>query len=413
MDHEVIKWRINKKGKADVSPDIPDFKVNDEIAHKVAAFHASLPGYKPTALHRLKGLAEHLGLGEILLKDESTRFGLNAFKGLGGSYAVAKLLFEMRAKERGPAEFSRFVQEALEQKHMDSYTFVTATDGNHGRGVAWAARVFGGKAAVFMPKGSSKARFDAIAAEGAEVTITDVNYDDTVRMASSYAESNGYILVQDQAWDGYTQVPSLIMQGYLTIMHEIMQEIVQIGVGMPTHIFLQAGVGSFAASMLAYLENKMGDEMPVSLIIEPHKAAPLYESAGTEDGRMLFVGGSLDTIMAGLACGEPNPIAWRVLKRSSDAFASCSDEVAALGMRILGNPVGNDPKVVSGESGASGAGLLYLISKSGDPACKAIGEALGLGPTSRVLLISTEGDTDPDRYRQIVWEGRWPLHLIS
>ena len=409
MPEGVIRWRINDKGTAKVPPGIPDFHVDDDAVLEAYRFHSSLPGYEATRLHRLRALAGCLGIGEVLLKDESTRFGLNAFKGLGGSLAVAKLLSERMAPGDSRLDFHSLKAYCFQDGHKGRFTFVTATDGNHGRGVAWAARILGQKAAVFMPKGSSKWRYDAIAAEGADVWITDSNYDDSVRMASSYAHEHGIILVQDQAWEGYTEIPSLIMQGYLTIMHEIAEEIRGRGLEPPTHVFLQAGVGSFAGSMLACLEHSMGSKMPVSLVIEPHRAAPIYESAGRPDASMASVGGGLDTIMAGLACGEPNPMAWRILKRSADAFASCSDEVAALGMRILGNPLSDDPRVVSGESGAVGAGLLYLLRAHPEKEHKALVEALGLGPSSRVLLISTEGDTDPERYRQIAWEGRWPL----
>lgn len=409
MSDAVVRWRMNHKGEAKISPGIPDFLIDDDAVYEAYRFHSALPGYRPTGLHRLKALSDRLGLGEILLKDESTRFGLNAFKGLGGSFAVAKLLSEIMIPGSRILDFEKLRSACFQDGMKGRFTFVTATDGNHGRGVAWAARILGQKAAVFMPKGSSKWRYDAIAAEGADVRITDLNYDDTVRTASSFADEHGFILVQDQAWEGYTVVPSLIMQGYLTIMHETVSEIRALGLEFPTHIFLQAGVGSFAGSMLAYLEHAMGDRMPVSLVMEPHKAATLFESSGTRDGSMAFVGGGLDTIMAGLACGEPNPIAWRILKRSADAFASCADEVAALGMRILGNPLGDDSRIVSGESGAAGAGLIYLIREHGKDDYGALGKAIGLGPSSRLLLISTEGDTDPERYRQITWEGRWPL----
>ena len=404
MHRRPARWTANDLlGKKDLSP-MPGFPLDDGIIEDVIRYHSGLPGYRTTPLLPLRRLASSLGLGGIWVKDESKRFGLNAFKGLGGSYAIARLLGRSLGIEAGKIGYERLKEAA---QGVKPHTFVTATDGNHGRGVAWAARTLGQKAVVFMPKGSSRSRIDAIAGEGAEVFVTDANYDDTVRVAAAYSAENGCSVVQDQAWEGYEEVPTWIMYGYLTIMEEITGQLKESGEGMPTHVLLQAGVGSFAGSMVAYLDHTMGQDMPKVVLMEPEKAACLYESAKSEDGCMVNVTGSLETIMAGLSCGEPNPIAWGVTRSKAAAFVSCDDEVAALGMRVLGNPLGDDPRIVSGESGAVGAGLLKLMAKEGS--LSGLGGRLGLDPSSRVLMISTEGDTDPDRYRKIVWEGAWPL----
>ncbi|MBP7111090.1 MAG: diaminopropionate ammonia-lyase [Firmicutes bacterium] len=403
MHEKPARWTMNDlPGKKHLKP-MPGFALDDKIIESVMRYHSGLPGYCMTPLQPLKALASSLGLGGIWVKDESRRFGLNAFKGLGGSYAIARLLGRELGIEEDRINYRSLKEAALRNK---SATFVTATDGNHGRGVAWAARILGQKAVVFMPKGSSKSRIDAISGEGADVFVTEVNYDDSVRIAASYSADRGFFVVQDQAWEGYEEVPTWIMHGYLTIMQEIMEQLKASGDGMPTHVLLQAGVGSFAGSMIAYLEHAMGEDMPKVVLMEPDKADCLYESAKSEDGAIVDVKGSLDTIMAGLACGEPNPIAWGVTRGRASAFVSCDDEVAALGMRVLGNPLDGDPRVISGESGAVGAGLIKLMANGGS--LSGLGEQLGLGASSKVLMISTEGDTDPDRYRKIVWEGAWP-----
>lgn len=374
-------------GQADTS-----FLSQREI-QKAAAFHKTLPGYAPTPLVKLDRLAEELGVGAVYLKDESKRFGLNAFKALGGSWAIADYLKETLALE-GEVTFDSLRAALAGRKPI---TFITATDGNHGRGVAWTARVLGQKAVVYMPKGSAAERLENIRAQGAQAKITQYNYDDTVRMAARDAEENGWVLIQDTAWPGYETIPTRIVQGYGTLAMEIVE---QLGEDRPTHLFLQAGVGSFAGAVLGCMVEAYGVNYPITTIVEPDKADCVYRSAAADNGKLHFVTGDMDTIMAGLACGEPCTVVWPVLNSYADAFVSCDDETAAQGMRLLGKPTGCDPVVVSGESGAVGAGLLERIMSG---RYEKLRKALKLDKSSRVLLISTEGDTDRENYRKIVF----------
>ncbi|WP_066320224.1 diaminopropionate ammonia-lyase [Bacillus sp. FJAT-29814] len=400
-----VKYFANENArKADAEKASAAF-MNREVVEKVRNFHKSFPEYKVTPLHSLDQLSKQFGVSHIWVKDESYRFGLNAFKVLGGSYAVGQYLAEKLNVDISELSFEKLRSNEVKQK-LGDITFVTATDGNHGRGIAWAANQLGQKSVVLMPKGSSEIRLNNIRKEGAEAYITDLNYDDTVRLASQKAEENGWVLVQDTAWDGYEKIPTWIMQGYGTILDEAVEQIAEAGQDRPTHMFLQAGVGSFAGSMLGYLVEKWGDERPITVIVEPDKADCLYKSMNIGDGRPHSVTGALNTIMAGLACGEPSTSSWGVLRDYAELFVSCSDYVAARGMRILANPLGSDPHIVSGESGAVGPGLVSLaVDKISLNNMK---ESLNLNQDSKILIISTEGDTDPEHYRKVVWDGAYP-----
>ncbi|MFT9497419.1 diaminopropionate ammonia-lyase [Anaerosolibacter sp.] len=379
--------------------------LDKKVVNRVRNFHKSFPEYAVTPLQSLNQLSERLGVSSIWVKDESYRFGLNAFKVLGGSYAVGKYLAERLSMDISELSFEKLKSKEIKER-LGEITFVTATDGNHGRGIAWAARQLRQKAVVFMPKGSSAIRLNNIKNEGAEAMITDLNYDDAVRLASKYAEEHNGVLVQDSAWDGYEEIPTWIMQGYATLIDEGIEQIKAEDKGMPTHVFLQAGVGSFAGSVLGYLEAVFGDDRPITTIVEPNEAACIYKSVKENDGKPHAVTGYMPTIMAGLACGEPSTVAWGILRDYADMYISCPDSVAARGMRILGNSMAGDPKVTSGESGAVGLGILSLILQ--DNHLKEIAEKLNIDKDSRILLISTEGDTDPEGYREIVWDGKYP-----
>ncbi|WP_411740087.1 diaminopropionate ammonia-lyase [Peribacillus sp. S4] len=403
-----IKYIVNENTrKTDIEKASAGF-INREVVEKVRNFHKSFPEYEVTPLQRLDELSKQLGVSNIWVKDESYRFGLNAFKVLGGSYAVGKYLAEKLNVDISELSFEKLRSKEVKEK-LGDITFVTATDGNHGRGLAWAVNRLGQKSVVYMPKGSSEIRLNNIRKEGSEASITDLNYDDTVRLASQKAKENGWVLVQDTAWDGYEKIPTWIMQGYGTILDEAMEQIVEAGVDRPTHVFLQAGVGSFAGSMLGYLVEKFGDERPITVIVEPDKAACLYKSMNVGDGEPHSVTGSLNTIMAGLACGEPSTSSWGILKDYAEVFVSCPDYVAARGMRILANPLGFDPHIISGESGAVGMGLVSLLDENRK--LKDMKNTLKLNQDSKILIISTEGDTDPNHYRKVVWDGAYPSIL--
>ena len=372
-----------------------------EEAEKVRAFHRSFPMYAPTPLVSLNDTAGALGLGAVYIKDESWRFGLNAFKVLGGSYAIGSFLAGKLGIPMEKAGYGLLVSPETREK-LGDITFVTATDGNHGRGVAWAATQFGQKSVVYMPKGSALERLENIRAAGADASITELNYDGAVRLANAHAREYGWTVIQDTAWEGYEEIPTRIMQGYMTMGLEAYEQLPE----PPTHIFLQAGVGSLAGAMTGLFSQLYGEKRPVIVIVEPNKADCLFRTARADDGKLHFVTGDMDTIMAGLACGEPCTIAWEILRDYADHFLSCPDYAAAQGMRLLSRPAGNDRSIVSGESGASTFGALSELMT--DPALKDIRDAIGLDSNSRVLCFSTEGATDRANYDAVVNEGKYP-----
>lgn len=372
---------------------------DQEAVERAMAFHRTIPGYQPTPLVSLPALARELGVDKLWVKDESKRFGLNAFKALGGSYAIARWMGERLGLTGDQLTFPALTAPEARER-LGAVTFVTATDGNHGRGVAWAARELGQQAVVYLPKGSARERLENIRALGAQAEITDLSYDDAVRLAARKGEEHGWVLIQDTAWPGYEEIPGWIMEGYTTLAGEIFDQLAQAGEEPPTHLFLQAGVGSFAASVLGSALCWWGKGCPVTVIVEPDQADCLYRTAKAADGQMHPVTGEMHSMMAGLCCGEPCTLAWDILGPCADAFLSCSDDYAALGMRLLGKPRGSDPAIVSGESGAVGVGVLAGILH--EEALHDLCWTLGLDERSRVLCISTEGDTDRTNYQKIL-----------
>ena len=366
-------------------------------AERAMAFHAGFPEYAATPLARLNGLAWDLGLGGLYVKDESFRFGLNAFKVLGGSYAIGSYIAGRLGVELPELPYEQLVGDRV-RSALGTLTFVTATDGNHGRGVAWTANRLGHRAVVYMPEGSAAERLSNIRSLGAEASITDLNYDDAVRLANRKAQECGWVMVQDTAWEGYEEIPARIMQGYTTMALEAWRQLGE----KPTHIFLQAGVGAMAGAVAGFFTSLYGEDRPVITIVEPKGADCIFRTARANDGRLHPVAGRLDTMMAGLACGEPCTIAWDVLRETADNFVSCPDAVAALGMRTLGRPFSGDPRVISGESGAVTVGLVTAVMR--DPSLTWLRERLRLDENARVLCFSTEGDTDRENYRRIVEE---------
>ncbi len=398
-----IAWKKNSMMK-DCCEGVSTVFLNAEEIGKAKKFHMSFPIYQPTPLRSLHHLARQLGVAGIYVKDESWRFGLNAFKVLGGSYAIARYLSAEIGADISDMPYNVLTSPSVKQA-LGEITFATTTDGNHGRGVAWTARQLKQKSVVYMPKGSSLQRLEAIRAEGAQAMITEFNYDDSVRLTDKHAKEHDWVVVQDTVWEGYEVIPTWIMQGYGTMAAEALEQLKTMRIERPSHVMLQAGVGSLAGTVQGYLASIFQRDCPAVAVVEPDKAACLYKSAIAGDGAPRSVGGHMDTIMAGLACGEPNPIGWNVLRDYSRMFFSCADWVAARGMRILGNPFGSDPRIVSGESGAVTLGLLSLLLADGR--WEEAKEAFGLNKESRILLFNTEGDTDPDRYRSIVWDGEF------
>ena len=395
-----LKWTVNHvPGSDDKFLDL----MSEENVTKANEFHKSFPQYSVTPLQKLSALASYLGVKGIYCKDESYRFGLNAFKVLGGSYAMGRYIAKELGRDISQLPYNVLSSDKLREEFGQA-TFFTATDGNHGRGVAWAAKRLGQKAVVRMPKGTTKTRFDNIAKEGAEVTIEEVNYDDCVRMAAAEAAKTEHgIIVQDTAWAGYEEIPSWIMQGYGTLVLEADKQLKENGIDRPTHVFVQAGVGSLAGAVVGYFAHKYKENPPVMVVCEASAADCLYRSAVQADGNLVNVTGDLQTIMAGLACGEGNTIGWDILKNHVTVFASCPDWMSAKATRIYANPLENDPHIISGESGSVPLGLAYTALHDED--AKDLKEALKLVENSNILVISTEGDTDPVRYREIVWDG--------
>ena len=363
-------------------------------AKNAIRFHNSIPGYRETPLVSLQCAAAQYQVRSILVKDESFRFGLNAFKGLGGSYSMFRILCEKLALDETMSDYSTFLRDEI-RKACGDVEFVTATDGNHGKGVSWAAKLFGCKAHVFMPKGTVEARRRAIEEAGnATAEITELNYDQTVEYAASLAEQNGWILIQDTSREGYEKIPRWIIEGYLTMAEEIAD---QMNGENPTHIFLQAGVGAMAGGIESYFIDRCKDKEPLVTIVEPASAACIYQSIRQGDGKAHSIAGNPQTIMAGLNCGTPCGVVWPVLRDCSFRFCTCDDRITELGMRAYARPVGSDPAVVSGESGAVTYGLLLSILRS-----DALRAQFKINQDSVILLISTEGNTDPGGYRRIV-----------
>ena len=399
MDQKIL-WAVNKMPKTD-DKNLPIMGL--EEIKKARTFHESFPQYSETPLTKLPHMASYLGVKEVYVKDESYRFGLNAFKVLGGSFAMARYIAKETGKDVSELPYSVLTSEQL-RKEFGQATFFTATDGNHGRGVAWAANRLGQKAVVHMPKGTTQTRLQNIAKEGAQVDIQELNYDDCVRLAAKEAdETPRGVIVQDTAWDGYEEIPAWIMQGYGTMAMEAGEQLKAQGCERPTHIFVQAGVGSLAGAVVGYFANRFKENPPIMTVVEAKAADCLFRSASKGDGSRVDVTGDMLTIMAGLACGEPNTVSWDILRNHADAFVSCPDWVSANGTRIYSSPMRGDERVISGESGSVTMGLVAAIMTK--PELKELKEALKLDENSQVLLVSSEGDTDPDRYREIVWEG--------
>ena len=360
-------------------PDRPGLKLKREFNKilretDILAFHRSLKEYAPTPLINLAKLSKSLDIKELWIKDESLRFGLNAFKALGASYAVHKY---------------------LEGKKED-VTFCTASDGNHGRSVAWAAMKTGRKAVIVVPKNTAQARIDNILKYQGSVTVIDGDYDAAVMYAREEAEKKGYVLMQDTSWRGYTKIPSLITAGYTTIMEEIDEYFSHPQTPVFDFIFLQAGVGSFASSVVAYARNRYRGRMPKFVLVEPNESDAFLESA--RNNLLSTTRKSQQTIMTGLNCGTPSILAWEILKDGIDLFLTIPDEYAIKAMQDLYYPFKNDHQVFSGESGAAGLG--GLIALSCNPELREIKKQIGLDNQSRVLIFNTEGVTDPDSFEE-------------
>jgi diaminopropionate ammonia-lyase len=400
-----LTWIENKYAHRSVRVPVAEKLFAGGVARQAQEFHRQIPGFNMTPLKSLHRLASFLGVGGIWVKDEASRLSLGSFKVLGGSFAIYQFIKNQLGCEH-ELNYAELVSAAVREK-LGDLTFAAATDGNHGRGVAWAARQLGFKSVIYVHKLTSKARISAIENNGAQVIIIDGTYDDAVRQINQDAQQNGWQVISDTSWEGYEDVPTWVMQGYATMFVEAQEQLAGQGLIKPTHLLVQAGVGSLAASAIGYYTQLFGTERPTTVVIEPDQAACLYESAQADDGEPRSFPGELNTIMAGLACGDPNPIAWDLLKECTDIFIKTPDYVAAKGMRVYGVPLQGDPYVISGESGAVTLGALLFLMEL--PEYATLREKLGLDRTSQILLINSEHNTDPDDFRRVVWEGGDPV----
>ena len=355
---------------------------------------SSWPGYAPTPLHALPGLARELGIGQLFYKDERSRFGLGSFKALGGAYAVANVLrHKVRAARGLPQVSSKELLSGAFADIVSAATVTCATDGNHGRSVAWGAQLFGCRCVIFVHEHVSQGRRDAIAYYGAEVREVKGNYDDAVRHAAATAAAQGWTVVSDTSYPGYRDIPLDVMHGYGVMASEIAQQM--IGAEPPTHALVQAGVGALAGAVCANFWLHWGARRPRFVAVEPTRADCVYRSL--EAGQPVVVGGALDTVMAGLACGEVSELAWDILRGGAYGALAVDDAYALDAMRRLARPTAGDPPIVAGETG--GVGLAALLAARDHPQ---IAQQLGLNAQARVLLIGSEGDTDPLIYREVV-----------
>lgn len=351
----------------------------------------SWEGFARTPLHSLPGLAKALAVGQISYKDEGGRFGLGSFKALGGAYAVFRLVQKEVHRRRGVEATAAEIMSGRYAELTSGLTVTCATDGNHGRSVAWGAQKFGCRCVIYVHATVSAERCRAIESYGATVKRVQGNYDDSVRRANIDAQSKGWHVVSDTSYEGYTDVPRDVMQGYTVMVGEALDQLAR----APTHVFIQGGVGGLAAAVCSHLWQRYGSARPILVVVEPDKADCLLQSA--RKGERVPVGGSLDTIMAGLACGEVSLLAWKILRPGADAFMSISDAAAEEVMRILADSPFGDGAVVAGESAV--AGLAAMVIAAGNDAARA---DLSLGRDSTILVFGTEGATDAEVYERIV-----------
>ena len=363
-------------------------------------FHRSLSGYEPTPLLSLPHLAAKLGLTEIFVKDESARFGIKAFKPLGASYAIYRFLKKQwSARFAEPFSPASFQDKKVLEK-LGSFIFCAATDGNHGRAVAWTAKKLGQKAVIYMPSDSVPARVENVRGEGAEVVLVEGTFDLCVERCAGDAAKNGWQAISDTAYSGYREIPGWILLGYTSIFAE-MQGLLhgRRKAGVDT-VILPAGVGGLAAAGAFFYAKRYGAKRPYLICVEPVSSDCFLESVRFGRGEPQPTKGKQTSIMAGLNCGVPSPLAWPIVRDAFPFFLAVNDEYAVQAMRRYYHPLKDDPRIISGESGSSGLAALLALATSKKLAD--VRAKLPLGPQARVLLINTEGDTDPVNFRKIV-----------
>ncbi|MEX0317333.1 MAG: diaminopropionate ammonia-lyase [Ruegeria sp.] len=350
-------------------------------------------GYTPTPLVSLPGLAQEIGVGAIHYKHEGPRFGLGSFKALGGAYAALRMLQRELARQTGEDVTLADIRAGKHREACGAITLVSATDGNHGRSLAWGCQRFGAPCRIYIHAEVSEGRAAVMRALGAEVIRIDGDYDASVALARDEADANGWFVVSDTSWPGYSEPPRDVMAGYGVMTREACEALQE----APTHVLLQSGVGGLAASVAALLRQYWGEQAPRVIVVEPELAACLFESARAGAPKAVQI--EEETVMAGLSCGEPSGMAWEILAEETSDFVTIPDDIVAPAMRLLARPGFGDPVVEAGESGV--AGLAALIATRQD---RALSRALGLDAGSRILLIGSEGVTDPEIFKEIMAE---------
>ncbi|MFD2204249.1 diaminopropionate ammonia-lyase [Kiloniella antarctica] len=365
----------------------------------------SWPDYKISDLISLPELARTLNFVDISFKDESKRFNLGSFKSLGGAYAVFKHIQNIVSTKTDKYISSDVLRTGQYQDITSQITVTTATDGNHGRSVAWGAKLFGCSATIYVPASCSQERIDAIKEFDAEVIQTDLSYDDTVRLCANFAQQNNHQVISDTSWNEYIEIPAQIMRGYSLIAQEAILEYFTRAFRKaipPSHVFIQAGVGGLAAAITGYLWDLMAEKRPIIVVVEPENAACLYASAA--EGILTKASGDKETgevhtIMAGLDCGEASPIAWKILSKGADFFMTVPDDITGPTMKLLAKSPFTDPTIIAGESSIAGLAALIMAASHDETR-----QALGLSPDSRILLINSEGAMDQTLYQKLVTE---------
>lgn len=364
--------------------------LDQRAAADALSFLESLGSYQPTPLTALPGMARETGIASIHVKDEGKRLGLGSFKALGGAYAVARLVLEAAGKQLGRAPLYADLKRPEVRETAKRMTFACATDGNHGRSVAWGAEMLGAAAVIFVHEGVSGSRIAAIARYGARIIRVSGNYDDSVAEATRVANENGWTIVSDTSWPGYERIPAMVMQGYTAMVSEALDEMTE----PPTHVFIQAGVGGLAAAVAGHFALRFGKLRPKVVVVEPSRAACFHES--TKAGRAHKIEPGEPTVMAMLDCYEPSMSAWRILTRLADGFMIVEEEDAVAVMNRLAKPAAGDPVIISGESG--GVGLAGFLKAAADAKARA---ALGIDSGSRIFVVNSEGATDPALYQEL------------
>ena len=359
-------------------------------AEKAFTTISGWPNYDASPLHLLQTMAKAADISQIYYKDESTRFGLKSFKALGGAFAVTRFLQQHLASINGTEPTMDELLSGQFKHQLKDVVVSCATDGNHGRSVAWGAQMFGCQCIIYIHRDVSPARQSAMEAYAAQVIRITGNYDESVRQAAADAKQFNRVIISDTSYEGYTEIPANVALGYTVMLAEIVQ---QLAGEIPTHVFVQAGVGGLAAAVCGYFWDLWGAQRPRFVIVEPQQANCLQASA--KAGKLTVIEGDLDTIMAGLACGEVSQIAWQILAQGADDFITLSEDAIAPSMIALQQ---NNPSIEAGESAV--AGLAACLAAAANAPWR---EALGLTQQSRVLVLGTEGATDPDLYQKLVF----------